>query len=191
MSAVQLKFSGGTRMKAYLAGLQAAVGGASGVRVGFLEDATYPEGDGGARLTAAAKRMTPEQKEAHPDWEPRLKAWGAWQAKHPRNLHIAQVAFWNEFGTATAPARPAFRNMISAKSGEWGGELGGFLRANEFRSARALNLMGLTIEDELKDSIGDWPADNAPLTQYIKGFNKGLTDQGSMQRAVDFEVLGR
>jgi hypothetical protein len=158
MSAVQMGFKGGLRMNAYLAALQAAVGGAGGVRVGFLENATYP-----GTPSASGK--------------PR-----------PR-LHIATVAFWNEFGTRYAKARPFFRQMIARESPTWGEKLGQNLRAARFDSATALQAMGIEIKDALVTSIVGWPADNAPSTAARKGFNKGLIDKGSMQRAPDFEVL--
>lgn len=158
MSAVELAFKGGARMKAYLAAMQAAVGGASGVRVGFLEGADYPATSG----ASGAPRPT---------------------------LHVAQVAFWNEFGTARAPARPFFRGMISRESPGWGEQLGANLRAARYDSATALAAMGLSIKDALTTSIVAWPADNAPSTVRRKGFNKGLIDRGVMQRSTDFEVL--
>lgn len=189
MSAVDLSISGGARLKVYLAAMQAAAGGAKQVRVGFLEDATYPEGDGGARLKDAAERLTDNQKIDHPDWEPRLNAWAAWQAKNQPVLHVAQVAFWNEFGTQTAPARSFFRSMITKESPQWGESLGNYLTSSEYNATRALGLMGTEIQDELKESINSWPADNAELTQHIKGFNRGLQDHAVMIRSVDHEVL--
>jgi hypothetical protein len=70
MTTVNLKVAGGGKLKRYLEALESATGSASGVRAGFLENATYP---------ATAKR---------------------------ESLHVAQVAFWNEFGTVTAPPPP-------------------------------------------------------------------------------------
>ena len=32
---------------------------------------------------------------------------------------VAQVAFWNEYGTATIPPRPFFRNTIAQHKDEW------------------------------------------------------------------------
>lgn len=188
MSAVDIKFGGGERMRAYLEAIQASVSNAKNVRVGFLEDASYPEGDGGARLNDAIKRLTPNLETMHPDWRPRLESWAKWQAKNSPYLHVAQVAFWNEFGTKTARARPAFRNMIRANSDSWGGVLGDYLKSTEYDANRSLGLMGTTIQDQLKDSITEWGADNADLTVHIKRFNKGLTDHGIMLRAVDYEI---
>lgn len=153
MSAVNLKVNGGERMKRYLAAVQEAVGGARAVRVGFLEDATYPA-----------------------------------QPKQP-TLHVAQVAFWNEFGTSRAPARPFFRGMISRELGDWGDKLGKFLKASDFDSDTALRALGTDVKDALTQSIARWPADNAPSTVARKGFNKGLVDKGIMQDRTDYEVV--
>lgn len=158
VSAVSIKFEGGARMKAYLDALQSAVGSATGVRVGFLEDATYP--------SAAGANGKPRPL-----------------------LHVAQVAFWNEFGTSRTPARPFFRGMIAKRSPSWGDHLGNHIRSARFDSSIALQIMGIEIKDDLVDEIASWPADNAPSTVARKGFSHGLVDTGAMQRAPDFEVL--
>lgn len=104
-------------------------------------------------------------------------------------LHVAQTAFWNEFGTSRAPARPFFRQMIAEELGDWGDDLAKLLKANEFDTEVAFGLMGTSIKDALTDKIASWPGDNAPSTIARKGFNHGLVDKGIMQRATDYEVL--
>lgn len=104
-------------------------------------------------------------------------------------LNVAQVAFWNEFGTARTMPRPFFRGMIRADSPRWGRELAKIAQATHFDTERTLELMGQRIKDQLTKAIVDWPADNAPSTVARKGFNKGLIDTGVMQRSVDFEVV--
>jgi hypothetical protein len=155
MSAVSLKLKGGTQAKRYLEAIQQAVGGASGVRVGFLENATYP-----VTGTQAA-------------------------------LHVAQVAFWNEFGApgAGVPARPFFRGMIGNKLGDWGDRFGSHLKAADFDAPTAFEAMGTEIKDDLTNAIATWPGDNAPSTIAKKGFDHGLVDKGIMQRSTDYEVL--
>lgn len=189
MSAVNLKVKGGARMALVLAAMAAASSSATGVRVGFLEGATYPETDG-SRLTKAADTLTDAQKTEHPSWEARLRAWAAWADKHHPTKKIAQVAFWNEFGTTRVKPRPFFRSMIAANEGDWGSELAGYLRETEYDSDKSLRRMGVSIQEELRDSILQWPGDNKPLTVHIKGFNKALTDNADMRRAVDYEVTG-
>jgi hypothetical protein len=152
---VQLGHRGGTNMKRYLQALQNAVGGATGVRVGFLENATYP----------------PERAQRGP------------------TLHVAQVAFFNEFGTSRAPARPFFRGMIHREQDSWGSKLGANLKAANYKSDVALEALGIDIKDALTNSIATWPADNAPSTVARKGFNHGLVDKGVMQRSTDLEVI--
>lgn len=153
MSGVQLKVKGGDRLQNFLQSMAARAGGASAVRVGFLENATYP--------------AKPKQA----------------------SLHVAQVAFWNEFGTTRAPARPFFRQTIAAGQDEYGDKLGAYLRNNDYDSTKALGLLGTDVKDALTQTIATWPADNAPSTIAKKGFDHGLVDKTTMQNSTDYEVL--
>lgn len=104
------------------------------------------------------------------------------------SLHVAQVAFWNEFGTSKAPARPFFRTTVKEKSPQWGDDMAKIAEATGLNTGKILALMGERIKDQLVQAIVEWPADNAPSTVERKGFNKGLVDKGVMQRSVDYEV---
>jgi len=108
---------------------------------------------------------------------------------YPDGTNVAQVAYWNEYGTVTAPPRPFFRQMIAAKSPGWGAALGKNLTATDYNTDLALKRVGSGIKDQLTRSIVDFasPA-NAPSTAAQKGFNKPLVDTGQMQRAVDFDI---
>lgn len=185
MSTVTINLKGGTRLAKKLSALERKVTSAKTVRIGFLEGQKYPASDGGARLAA---RAATAEKDGHPQWQSRLSAWASWEATHQRDLSIAQVAFWNEFGTTTQKPRPFFRTTISAHSGEWGDALKGYFQASGFNAKIALTTLGIRIKDEIVATIAAWPADNRPLTEYIKGFNHGLIDRGTMQRHVDMEV---
>ena len=127
---VAVRFAGGDKLKRKLLQMSHGLEKAKRVNVGFLEDADYPANDGGARLAAAAKRVTPDIAAVHPDWKPRLEAWSHWQETHSPQLHVAQVAFWLEFGTTTQKPRPFFRGTILAKSPNWGGHLGRYLKTS-------------------------------------------------------------
>ncbi len=119
-----------------------------------------------------------------------LKAGFLANADYPDGLHVAQVAFWNEFGTSRAPARPFFRQTIRRHSRDWGGNLGKSLASNGFDKDKSLALLGTEIKDEITESIASWPADNAPSTIRRKGFDHGLISSSLMQNSVDFEVSG-
>jgi hypothetical protein len=183
MSAVTFKLRGGEHLKAELQRMAQGLKTARAVRVGFLEGATYPQGDGGARLARAAKKF--------PEWRSLFMAWSRWQASHPTNMTVAQAAFWSEFGTSHSPPRPFFRKTISRHSGSWASALARFLRGAHMDARLALEKLGVLISEQLRASILSWPADNAPMTVAIKGFNHGLIDHGVMSRSVDYEVVGK
>lgn len=197
MSAVDIKFGGGEKMRAYLEAIQASVANAKNVRVGFLEDARYPAEDRTERFLRGLDKLNsvgPFKAGTKPSrlkgYRKRKKAQvGPPEPDTSEGLYVAQVAFWVEFGTKTAPARPAFRNMIRSNSGDWGGDLGNYLKTTHYDAARSLGLIGTEIQDQLKDSINEWPADNAPLTVKIKGFNHGWLDRSIALRSVDYEVI--
>jgi hypothetical protein len=191
---------GGNQLERVLARTVTKLTSANTVRVGFLEGATYP-----ARSRSADKllkgldklnRVGPFQKGQRPSALRRYRA--SVKLKAPTFvgpiapaivLSVATVAYWNNFGNARIPARAFFSNMIAEKSPNWGSDLTKVLLAANYDSKIALGRMGVLINDQLVKSIVDWPADNAPLTVAIKGFNKGLIDKGVMQRSTGYQVL--
>lgn len=111
------------------------------------------------------------------------------QEKYPDGTPVAAVAYWNEFGTATSPARPFFRRMIAAKQAGWGVAFGNIAKAQNYDFARVLPLMGEGIKDQLTQSIVEFSdPPNAPYTIKKKGFNKPLIETAQMSRATGYEV---
>lgn len=111
-------------------------------------------------------------------------------ATYPDGTSVAQVAFWNEFGTTRIPSRPFFRTMISRESPGWGVLLAGAAKHYDYNSDTILKLMGTQIAEQLQQSIVGWKdPPNAPSTVRIKGFNKPLIHTSHMQNSVDFEVI--
>ncbi len=105
-------------------------------------------------------------------------------------MPVAQVAFYNEFGTSRAPPRPFMRQTVASKSPRWGNALGAALRVSDYEAEPAMAAMGELIQGQIKQTIGtlkDPPL--APYTVAKKGFDKPLIDTGTMQRKVDFEVV--
>lgn len=103
----------------------------------------------------------------------------------------ATVAFINEFGAPAAniPARPMMRMTIRKKSGTWGKLLAAALEQANYDSKKALQIVGLKIQAQIRESIdrGGWQR-NAPSTVARKGKDTPLVDTGDMLRAVDYEV---
>jgi hypothetical protein len=110
-------------------------------------------------------------------------------SKDPTGMSNAQKAFWNEFGTTTAPARPAFRTMIRRQSPTWGTKLKVALKTTGYDGQKALALLGQDMRDALENEIAQWSSPpNAESTIAKKGFDKPLVEHGDMQRAPDYEV---
>lgn len=103
---------------------------------------------------------------------------------------VAQVAFWNEYGTTTTPSRPFFRTMIERESPGWGLLMAKAAKHYDYDAATVLRFMGVKISEQLQQSIVGWQEPpNAASTIREKGFNNPLIRTAHMQNSVDFEVL--
>ncbi|CNI67490.1 Uncharacterised protein [Yersinia massiliensis] len=112
---------------------------------------------------------------------------------------IAPYAAANEFGTLNIPARPFMRNTVAEKSGDWGRTLGRLVigKAHEPGGIKkAFNILGAVMVQDIRDSIEhSIPPPNTQSTinnKRRKGRaspDKTLVDSGSMQSAVDFEII--
>lgn len=110
-------------------------------------------------------------------------------ATYPDGTPVAQVAFWDEYGTKHSPPRPYFRRMIAAHSSEWGPALAKIAKANNYDMEVCLGLMGEGIKDQLVTSIVEFTTPgNAPSTIKRKGFDKPLDHTGVMIRSPSYEV---
>ena len=191
---------GGNQLEKVLARTVTKLTSANTVRVGFLEGATYPARSRSAdkllkgldKLNSTGPFRKGERPSALRKYRKSVKVKAATFVGAPKPalvLPVATVAYWNNFGNARIPARAFFTNMIADNSPNWGTDLTKVLLAAGYNSQVALGRMGVLINDQLVKSIVDWPADNAPLTVAIKGFNKGLVDKGIMQRSTGYQVL--
>ncbi len=112
--------------------------------------------------------------------------------EYSNGLKVAQVAFWNEFGTIRMPPRPFFRRMIGAKSKNWGKQFASVLKAFGYDAKRAFGYLGKLISEDLRTSINEFSSPAlSPRTIARKGFAKPLIDTGEMLRAPDFQVIER
>lgn len=163
---VTVDIQGGEKLARLLKKMTRGIQTATGVNVGILADARYPA----AYKNRVQYRISPMRT----------------------TTSVAQVAFWNEFGTKGMPARPFMRTTIEQKSPKWGDSLAYVLKASGYDAHRAFTSMGQGIQGQIKQTIANWTdPSNAPLTVKIKGFNKPLTDEGILQQSIDYEVLTR
>lgn len=176
---------GGEALKRHLKQIEQQLGSGAHVVVGFLDSATYPakhvEATRERFLSGKPKRIDVSGK-GQQDFE---NSYGS-----GAGLPVAQVAFWNEFGTIKTPARPFFRTMVESKSPRWGIALGNALRKTNYNGRAALAIMGEGIRGQLRQSIRDWSTPpNSPRTVALKGFNKPLIDSAVMIRSAEYQVL--
>lgn len=160
MATKTVEWHGGAALERKLRELNDKLGKAGAVQVGFFE----------------SERYTPR----HPIRGTKRKP-----------LHVAQVAFWNIYGTKRSPARDFMGAAIRGHAGNYGKDLADIGAAVNWDTKRALALLGQLMKEDIQHSIQVWsqPA-NAKRTQQIKGFNKPLIDDGTMQRAVGVQVVG-
>lgn len=103
---------------------------------------------------------------------------------------VAQVAYWNEYGTATIPSRPFFRNTIAEKQDEWAESSANILKSVDGDVKQALALIGEGVKGDIVETIQNFrEPENAPSTVKKKGFNKPLIDTGDLWRAIQSEVV--
>lgn len=110
-------------------------------------------------------------------------------AKYPDGTPVASVAFWNEFGTATTPPRPFFRQMIANESGTWGPKMAKLAAGLKYDGDAVLSMMGEDVKGALQQSINQLTSPElAPATIAAKGFSKPLIDTGHMLNSITYEV---
>lgn len=94
-------------------------------------------------------------------------------ATEPDGASTAQVAFWNEYGTKTAPPRPFFRTMISKEQPGWSKMLKAALLSTNYDASLALGQLGLVMVGQLQQSIIDTYAPPlSPVTVMLRGMRR-------------------
>ncbi len=114
-------------------------------------------------------------------------------------LPVAQVAFWNEYGTtnddgsARVPPRPFMKKTVEDNAETWPRKLGAAARYTGYRTKPTLEIMGAELVGQMRLSLrqlNDPP--NAPATIKKKGFDKPLFDTGRMEDDITWLVnIGR
>lgn len=101
------------------------------------------------------------------------------QSTYPESgVAIAQVAFWQEYGTITAKARPTFGPMIEKNKKRWGPQMGIALKMTDYDAAKALAIMGESMRDSLVESIVETP--QAPLSEVTLMLRKMKDDDATL-----------
>lgn len=190
---MSVTFSGGSKLEEKLREIAEKAGKANTVRVGFLENSTYPNGLPVAYIAAVNEYGGTAQVPEHDVAVNRKVNSNGEFAKGGRFVKAAESNFQTvhhvDAYTVTIPARPYFRGMVQQNRGEWGPALGKIIPAANYDSSVALERLGLMVKDQLQESIREFSnPPNAKSTVRKKGFDKPLVDSSHMLNSVDFEV---
>ena len=106
---------------------------------------------------------------------------------------VAEVAFFNEFGTRRAPERSFIRSTVDAHQNEY------FLMVKNLTSRiikqsisvqGALDAIGFRVVNDIKTKILTGPfVANAPSTIKKKGFNRPLIDSQRLLNSIGFQAF--
>lgn len=186
-------FSGGAALEAKLREIAEKVGAPKTVRVGFLENATYPDGTSVALVAATNEYGGTVTVPEHDVTVNRsIKSDGTFN-KNGRFVKADKANFStthhvDEY-TVTIPSRPFFRDMIQKHKGEWPADLGKIIKASDYDATVSLGRLGKHVEDQLQESIREFSTPgNAKSTVRKKGFDKPLVDSSHMLNSVNSEV---
>jgi hypothetical protein len=108
---------------------------------------------------------------------------------YPDGTSTAEVAAFNEFGTANSPPRPFVRNMIATNKGDWPKQLVGLIKEHDYDVNAVLDDFGKLMVEQLRESIfmGKY-APLSPVTVAKKGHAQPLIDTFHMVDSISYEV---
>lgn len=105
-------------------------------------------------------------------------------ANYTDSLPVAQVAFWQEFGTKTVPPRAFFRPAIAKNEGKWANlvESGaGAVIEGRASMADVFNGLGLMAQADIKNAITGPQRALSPITLALRRLkNEGVTITGKV-----------
>lgn len=109
-------------------------------------------------------------------------------AKYDDGTPVAQVAFWQEFGTAKIPMRPFMRNAITKNTRKWGDSVKTALMGTN-DSEKALKMLGEIMRGDIVLSLTNLNTPpNAPSTIKQKGSSNPLIDTGLLRSSISWEL---
>lgn len=109
-------------------------------------------------------------------------------AKYDDGTPVAQVVFWQEFGTAKIPMRPFMRNAIAKNTQKWGDSVKTFLIGTN-DSEKALKMLGEIMRGDIILSLTNLNTPpNAPATIKQKGSSNPLIDTGLLRNSISWEL---
>ena len=148
--------------------------------------------EGGSKLKDFLNKLTKQKAKVDVGFFP--------EAKYSDGTQVAQVAFWQEFGTETMngknhiPPRPFLHPTYEEQKDKWMKVLQQSInqQRDEIDVKKALSSVGIVAQRDVQKKIKDWAKSgiprNAPTTIEIKGFDSPLIHKNIMLDAVSYKV---
>lgn len=141
-------------------------------------------------------RLTPEGKKFYAELEKLKKlrvvaGYQQGQAVSEDGVDLADIALWNELGTASAPSRPFLRKSVDENEEKIisFGQLQAKRLTQGATAQEVLTALGVMQKGLVQEKIVDGDFEpNAPSTIKKKGSDKPLIDTGDMRRSVNFAI---
>ena len=109
-------------------------------------------------------------------------------ANYSDSLPVPQVAFWQEFGTKSAPPRPFFRPAIAENKDKWSMLVdsgAGAVLEGRASMSDVFNGLGLTVQADVKNAINGTHEALSPVTLALRKLkNDGHIVNGTLVGAV-------
>lgn len=185
--------TGGEKLQKYLEELESNLSSGTGLKVGFLEGSTYPDGTSVPMVAAVQEfggsiQIPARTQTIYRRVNERTGNIDDYRFVKASKSNLAQTVQVPAH-TITIPSRPFFRQMLAEKSPQWGADMTEIMKSSDYDAKKTLSLMGERIVGQLKESITSMAEPpNASSTVRKKGFNNPLIASGHMQSSVDYEV---
>lgn len=116
--------------------------------------------------------------------------------EHPKGKHgqtMAEVGWWNEFGTETIPERPFLRTGLREKITKYRMILNNGMKkilVGSMSSEQVLGILGVAaVADVQMKIIAIQSPPNAPSTVAQKGSSSPLQDTGALRQHISWAIL--
>ena len=137
----------------------------------------------GEGLANYLKKLAPESTGAH------VKVGVLENSKYPDGTPVPLVAFWNEYGTRTAPPRPFFRDTIEQNKKNCP-DMTPPPTARCLPVTEILGLVGLQMQTDIQTAIMTFDnPPNSPTTIAIKGTDSPLRRTMLLYDSIKSEVV--
>lgn len=137
----------------------------------------------GIGLANYLKKLAPESTGAH------VKVGVLENSKYPDGTPVPLVAFWNEYGTRTAPPRPFFRDTIEQNKKNWSEKVVSDAKKG-LNVTQILGSVGLLMQSDIQTAIMTFDnPPNSPTTIAIKGTDSPLRRTMLLYDSIKSEVV--